>query len=209
MELYRQTQYRGFNIDIYYDPDPESPREWDNLGTIYTAHRRYRPEKEFDDHFDIEEVFADRIGNFSAAFNRAYIALPIYMYDHSGVTISTSPFSCHWDSGFFGIVAVSLDKVRKEYGWKKITSSRRKKIEGYLLGEVQLLDNYYTGEVYGFRVVSVEDHTEEIDSCWGYYGSDGLEQIESECKDIINLTHKKRGIQLFLPFIEFPELAII
>lgn len=58
MNLYNQIKYNGYHIDIYYDDDARSPREmYDNLGTLYTAHRRYRPEKEFDNHFNIDEVF--------------------------------------------------------------------------------------------------------------------------------------------------------
>lgn len=50
MNLYNQIKYNGYRINIYYDDDARSPREaYDNLGTLYTAHRRYRPEKEFDD----------------------------------------------------------------------------------------------------------------------------------------------------------------
>lgn len=133
MNLYNQIKYNGYRINIYYDDDARSPREaYDNLGTLYTAHRRYRPEKEFDDHFDIDKVFEGHIGNFRESFLKEYIALPVYLYDHGGITISTSPFSCPWDSGFFGIIAVPLDKVRREYGWKNITAKRRKRIEGYL-----------------------------------------------------------------------------
>ena len=106
MNLYNQIKYNGYRINIYYDDDARSPREaYDNLGTLYTAHRRYRPEKEFDDHFDIDKVFEGHIGNFRESFLKEYIALPVYLYDHGGITISTSPFSCPWDSGFFGIIA--------------------------------------------------------------------------------------------------------
>ena len=65
MNLYNQIKYNGYRINIYYDDDARSPREaYDNLGTLYTAHRRYRPEKEFDDHFDIDKVFEGHIGSF-------------------------------------------------------------------------------------------------------------------------------------------------
>ena len=95
MNLYNQIKYNGYRINIYYDDDARSPREaYDNLGTLYTAHRRYRPEKEFDDHFDIDKVFEGHIGNFRESFLKEYIALPVYLYDHGGITISTSPFSC-------------------------------------------------------------------------------------------------------------------
>ena len=91
MNLYNQIKYNGYRINIYYDDDARSPREaYDNLGTLYTAHRRYRPEKEFDDHFDIDKVFEGHIGNFRESFLKEYIALPVYLYDHGGITISLS-----------------------------------------------------------------------------------------------------------------------
>ena len=81
MNLYNQIKYNGYRINIYYDDDARSPREaYDNLGTLYTAHRRYRPEKEFDDHFDIDKVFEGHIGNFRESFLKEYIALPVYLY---------------------------------------------------------------------------------------------------------------------------------
>lgn len=186
MNLYDQIEYNGYHIDIYYDDDARSPREaYDNLGTLYTAHRRYRPEKEFDDHFDIGEVFEGRIGNFRKSFLKEYVALPVYLYDHSGITVSTTPFRCPWDSGFFGIIAVSLDKVREEYGWKHVTAKRRARIERYLQGEIETLDSYYTGEVFGYRITP-EDNDDELGSCWGFYGTECLKEMEAECRHIID-----------------------
>ena len=187
MNLYNQIKYNGYHINIYYDDDAGSPRKmFDNLGTLYTAHRRYRPEKEFDEHFDIDKVFDGRIGNFQGSFLKEYIALPVYLYEHSGTTVSTSPCSCPGDSGFFGIIAVPLDKVRREYGWKNITVERRKRIEEYLQGEIKTLDDYYTGEVFGYCITPEDDDSNELDSCWGFYGTDSLKEMEAECRHIID-----------------------
>ena len=111
-------------------------------------------------------------------------------YDHGGITISTSPFSCPWDSGFFGIIAVPLDKVRREYGWKNITAKRRKRIEGYLQDEISTLDNYYTGEVFGYRIMPESDDDNELDSCWGFYGTECMKELEAECRHIIDGQNK-------------------
>lgn len=214
MNLHERIEYNGHHIDIYYDESPESPRAWDNLGTFYTAHRRYRPEKEFDEHFRREEVF-DRYGDFSDSFEKKYIALKIYLYDHSGQTISSSPFSCPWDSGLFGIVAVSVEKVKKEYGWKLLTAARRRKIEEYLQGEIDIYDNYLRGEVYGYRITPADDKDDVLESCWGYYGKSGLEQLEDECRDMIDhlISEKERReheehLRIFRPELPFPELAL-
>lgn len=41
-ELYNTEEYRGFNINWYYDNDPQNPRtDWDNLGHMICWHRRY------------------------------------------------------------------------------------------------------------------------------------------------------------------------
>lgn len=213
--LYETLCHRGYDINIYYDTSPESPREWDNLGTFYTSHRRYRPEKEFDEHFQWEEVF-DRYGDFSDLFEKRYIALKIYLYDHSAQTISSSPFSCPWDSELFGIVAVSVEKVKKEYGWKVLTRARRRKIEEYLQGEIDTYDNYLRGEVYGYRITPADDKDDVLESCWGYFGDSGLGQLKDECRDMIDhlISEKERReheehLRIFGPELPlFPEVAL-
>lgn len=213
--LYETLCHRGYDINIYYDTSPESPREWDNLGTFYTSHRRYRPEKEFDEHFQWEEVF-DRYGDFSDLFEKRYIALKIYLYDHSAQTISSSPFSCPWDSELFGIVAVSVEKVKKEYGWKVLTRARRRKIEEYLQGEIDTYDNYLRGEVYGYRITPADDKDDVLESCWGYFGDSGLDQLKDECRDMIDhlISEKERReheehLRIFGPELPlFPEVAL-
>ena len=114
MNLYEQISYKGHHINVYYDEDALDPRqEFDHLGTLYTAHRHYQPEKDFHANFKINKVFEGRIGDFRDSFLKQYVALPVYLYEHGGATIATSPFSCPWDSGFFGIIAVSLERIRK------------------------------------------------------------------------------------------------
>lgn len=151
--------YGNKRLEIYVDPCPDSPRNWDNLGTMYFFHRRYTADKH---NLSVEEGKA-------LEANPDYISLPIYMFDHSGQTISTTPFSCPWDSGKIGFIAVSKEKVRKEYNWKVITKKRKEKIKKYLEGEVETYDTYLQGEVYGYKLFENEV---KIDSCWGFFGSD-------------------------------------
>ena len=215
MNLYKRIEYNGHHIDIYYNENPESPRKWDNLGTFYTAHRRYRPEKEFDEHFDFDKVCDERPGNLRESFLKEYIALNLYLYDHSGQTISSGPFSCPWDSGWFGIVAVSVEKAKKVYGWKLLTAARRRKIEEYLQGEIDTYDSYLRGEVYGFQITPAGDKDNVLDSYWGYYGQSGLEQLEDECRatiDALIAQQKKEELaerlRIFGPELPCPEFAL-
>lgn len=214
MELYKQITYKGHHINIYYDADPKSPRKWDNLGTFYTSHPNYRPEEDFYRHFEREEVF-DRYGDFQDSFEKKYIALKIYLYDHSGLAISSGPFACPWDSGLFGMVAVSIEKVKKEYGWKKITAARRRKIESYLQGEIDAYDQYLRGEIYGYRITLEDNDDEVLDSCWGFFGDEGIEEIKAEGRATIDalVTDSKKQeweerLRISGPELPFSEFAL-
>jgi hypothetical protein len=107
------------------------------------------------------------------------IVLPLYLYDHSGITISTTPFSCRWDSGQVGWIYATKESVRKTYGVKGITAKVRERARQCLLAEVEEYDKYIRGDVYGF-VLEKREHCEECDhvewehedSCWGFYGTD-------------------------------------
>ena len=102
------------------------------------------------------------------------------MYDHSGITISTYPFNDCWDSGRIGYIYVSMDDIKKEYDTDKITPELKEIINRVLKGEVSEYDQYLTGDVYGYQL---EDSSGEIiDSCWGYYGSAGIDYIKEQCK---------------------------
>jgi hypothetical protein len=66
---------------------------------------------------------------------------------------------------------VSKQDVRNEFGWKKLTQGRIQMIQTCLKGEVEVYDQYLTGDVWGFEVV---EDGEVTDSCWGFFGSDPL-----------------------------------
>lgn len=180
-EIYKTIKYRGYVIEIVYDTDPESPRMWDNVGTIYSNHRNYNPDGHTLDELLENPDYQNEDGNFDQEkLDKDYIWLKIYAYIHGGITIRCgSPYGCPWDSGLFGIIAVTKEDAMKKFGLK----GERAYIEEILSGEIKDLDDYYTGNVYGFRIVK-ED--EMIDSCYGYYGDDGLKDLEAECKSIID-----------------------
>ena len=100
-------------LNIYHDEFVESPFDmYDNLGTIYHWHRRYNLGTEVRDEEEIPKG----------------IRLPVYLYDHSGITLNTSGFSCGWDSGQVGWIVAEFDKVREQYNCKGINPATRKKV---------------------------------------------------------------------------------
>ena len=175
--------YKGCTIEIEQDPDPMNPRtEWDNLGNMICCHKRYvLGNKHSYKHSDYSSW--DEFINAIEKNEGPIVWLPIYMYDHSGITINTTGFSDQWDPGRLGFIYITKEKIREEYGWKVINKERLKKILSYLLGEVEVYDQYLTGDVYGFTNKNAEG--EEIHSCWGFFGHDHeksglLESAKSE-----------------------------
>lgn len=179
-------------VKIVPDSYPTSPRDWDNLGTMVCWHRNYNLG---------DEQPNDSPTEYRAKLPKHIIELPLYLYDHSGITMNTSGFTCGWDSGQVGFIYVTKEKIRKEYGWKRITQARKEKIYRYLKNEVKTYDHYLTGQVYGFKHEVAElpedyaylammdakevapmlakylDLADDLDwdtkdSCWGFYGDD-------------------------------------
>ena len=170
----KTEKYKGHIIEIYQDVDPISPREDDNICVIHTAHKRYN----FGDvdHSSLESIKKAE----KEAEDNGDIILPLYMYDHSGVTISLNPFSCPWDSGQVGIVVVSRKKILEEFGGKKFTAKLKEKALKIAENEVKDLDSYIRGDIYGFVIDNSDDSD---DSCWGFYGE---EEALSEAKGIVD-----------------------
>lgn len=88
---------------------------------------------------------------------KKYIMLPLYLYDHSGLAMSTESFvgkavHAEWDSGQVGWIYVSKEDVLKEFGGEKMTGALRKKAEDLLRNEVTQYDAYLRGECYGFEL---------------------------------------------------------
>ncbi len=180
--LAETEQYQGFTIKIYQDCDPESPREWDNLGTMVCFHKRYTlGDEKHGINKDDFESWSDLEGYLQKERNAA-IMLPLFLYDHSGITMNTRGFSCPWDSGRVGVIFVDRDTLRKEYGVKRISKSVIERATNVLEGEVKTYDQYLTGQVYGFRIEDADG--EDVDSCWGYY--DEPSDIIKECKGIVD-----------------------
>jgi len=161
---------------------PHNPRELaDSLGTMAYKHRNYSlgeeqisdPIEWLEEKLNLQpkgEYTNERLEELEERFFSEYIALPLYLYDHSGITMATTPFGCRWDSGKVGYIYLSKEKARKEYGYKLITKARREKLLSYLQAEVKEFDQYLRGEVFRFKVEDEEG--EKIDSCGGFFGQD-------------------------------------
>lgn len=156
-------------LNIYTEESPSSPREWDNLGTMMCSHSRYSLGEKHSFDFKAYESREQMESALKRRFDVA-VMLPLYLYDHSGITMKTTPFGDRWDSGQVGYIFVSKKKLREEYSVKRITKKLIEKATKILEGEVNMYDQYLTGDVYGFEITDKDGN--HIDSCWGFYGDD-------------------------------------
>jgi hypothetical protein len=158
-------------IRIVFDENQESPRtSMDNLGTI--AEIPNHSYKLGDEILDIDSVR-------KILDSDEYIALPVYAYIHSGISLNTIGFSCPFDSGMCGVIYVSKDAVRNEYG--ELEDIVTKTVKNVLQGEVDTFSKYLNGECYGYII---ERDGIEIDSCFGFHDE---EYCISEAKQSLRL----------------------
>ena len=178
MNTFKTISYKDYVIELVYDTEPDNPREWDNLGRMAFYHRRYNlgDRKQVDDAFALREYLETNADTI--------LYLPVYMYEHGGITIKTSPFSCQWDSGLLGYIYVSREKAHED-GFTDDSM-----IYDCLEGEVAIYDQYLRGDVYGYKILDKEGN--ELDSCYGFYGDQTCEDAGKEMVDYYDRTTPKQ-----------------
>lgn len=220
-----------YKLKILQDNFGSNPRkEWDNLGIMAYKHRNYElGEERISDPInwlaDKLNYSENRIANearsngwdyysdetkewLESIFLEKYIAFPLYLYDHSGITISTNPFGCRWDSGQVGYIYTTKEKVREWFQVKRITVKIQERAKQNLLGEVKTFDQYITGEVYGFQLIKVttcnegHEHEDIEDSCYGFYGNDWKENGIMEHIDYGKLGMTEDELEVYLDTVE-------
>lgn len=200
-----------YTLTVDYDECAEDPRNWDNLCTMICWHNHYSlgdkhnfvgPQscmkvlykkiigKSWNDNHESDNW--DDIFNALNQSDLVFIKI-IRLYDHSGITISTSnsyPYNDRWDSSIVGFIYVTKEQILNEIAnaneenWTAIAD---KIIEN----EIETYDQYVRGDVYWFgltekvikqdkcphcgEVIREYEYEEEINSCSGFYG-DCLEE---------------------------------
>lgn len=173
------TEYK---LKIMHDSDHDA-RGYDHVGTMVCWHRRYnlgdeQPKcdpQQWREDFDAENPDA--------------VILPLYLYDHGGLSISVGGFACPWDRGQVGWIYITRKALDSAWPAEypegatseekaKLDAGRIAKAEACLRAEVKEYDDCLTGNVWGFRLYKLKKcgecgHIEEEetdDSCWGFVG---------------------------------------
>jgi hypothetical protein len=186
-----REEVRGMVAVVEWDPEPcgvESPRDCDgNLGTFYFAHGRYTygdPGVTVPDTYESEpeadgctedipcESWADVLRAIVQrdAGGADVVAVAVGMIDHSGISFYAGGGpaigdASGWDSGTVGWM-VALPATLEECGMD--ATRDRDGIVRCLRGEVEALDAWARGEVYGWRVETATGET--VAGCGGYIG---------------------------------------
>lgn len=111
------------------------------------------------------------------------VILPLYLYEHTGLAMNTSGFSCRWDSGQCGYIWTTTKRAMEIMGHPTGTGKEcLERITESLQAEVSLYDSYLQNDCYGYIVEQYQDgEWTEVDSCWGYYCSGSpLHEIAKE-----------------------------
>lgn len=203
------TDGRKLRLVIDQDQFPEDPRSWDNIGTILCCHPEYQLLGDCNNNTETEEQLAEicrkygksdeEIDEMTFAEEVQFIlnqddvcGLPLWLYDHSGISISTGRV-CPWDSSFVGLIFVEKDFylaqtcLKDEYGWK---AKAKKTLEG----EVETYRDFLEGNVYQWTLYEptiiirqsmdgkelsreIDEEGEMVDSMGGFYNPT-LEDVE-------------------------------
>lgn len=153
---------------IERDDDPVNPRiDCDPFGHMVCWHRRYSLG---DTHsYKTPQDFLHGMQTLLAE-QKDIVILPIYLYDHSGLSMSTVPFAgraphAAWDSGQVGYIYADRDDIRRDFG--EVTPETVKRAGEALESEVRQYDAYLRGDCWGYRTYM---HGRETDACWGFLG---------------------------------------
>lgn len=165
MDKAETIYYNGYNINIYYDEDTESPSEWGDEGLFLIANHRdfyVKPPKcprrnssMNDDRPFFESAISD--------YQDTHHIFGLEAYIHSGISLSISYEGDfpdrRWDVSQLGLVFASKEDWPEKDKAKEV-------VEGY----IETWNDYLGGSVYYYKIENSEEEEEDDLGCGGWYG---------------------------------------
>jgi len=183
MQEAEKFKHNGFTVTIYFDPQPMDPRECDNLSTLACWHRRASLGDEQIEGMNAKEL----IKHVRDKGDKILALVPLYLYQHSGMTMNTTGFSSGWDSGQVGwgyVTRASAEQMGCVGTYKDRETGETKTydkafFEDAIRQEVKVYDDFITGQCFGYEVT--DEDGDHIDSCWGFVGD--LDYVRKEARE--------------------------
>ena len=185
-----EETYKNYTIEIEQEEGDFDPRDWDNTGIMLCSHRRYSLGDQQIGRSIMEECSNwDEVEQVIRETYNPVIIMPLYLYDHSGLSMRTYRHGYHssWDCGQVGFIIATEKSIEKMHGKVDLTPEFLEKLENYLISEVKEYSQYLEGDVYWVRVTDPDG--EELDSLGGMFGYD---ETMKEVQDWIDVDLKRR-----------------
>lgn len=167
---------KKYKLEISRDDFTESPRNWDNIGTMLCTHRRYNlGDEERLSSSDILVRIADDVGIDTEPFRNGdmdeedlykqvmehtenAVILPLSLHDHSGISMSVG-VQRGWDSGQVGFIYATKEHLREELGHSENELFSSDKNREPVVGEhVKIAGNENFG-----KIVSMDGNSVVVD----------------------------------------------
>jgi hypothetical protein len=220
-------EHAGLTVRIGWEDyaEPFNPRQYDNLGIMVCWHPDYvlgdEQIRNLEGRGAVEHE-AEHSGRFrsigtlarwASVAERAPAVLPLYLYDHSGISMSAgaglvlgetpsggvdefgSPRG--WDTTLCGVIYTTPERIRALCGepvregdavycppdWE---GTAEQWIAKQLRAEVEVYDQYLRGEIYWYAVEDAEG--EYLDSCGGFLGGG----VDADGREIDSLDYVRQ-----------------
>lgn len=189
-QFHYQSTVTKPRLEIRYEDNSESPREWDNLGYFITCDPHYEsPDK----NPQLERIVGQTSNVASSveyhmemikkqmAAESAYKVIAIYpiaKYEHGGITYRRGYFNGYdWSNNGFYIIT---DRTQS------IMGTPHDKFHKVIDQELKTYNQYVNGEIYSFTLYDNDGNVE--DSCSGFYDIEDIKDYlpsEYQEKDLI------------------------
>lgn len=166
-------EVNGFTIEFHYDPDATSPRDDDPGVSMVLYHRQYNFPNDAEISFSDWENLGD-IGDYLTC-KGALLVVPVYMLDHSGVSLSVRDYADSWDSGQVGFAYITPENWKNTQG-AEWTGSGEDRAQAHRLisAEVTTYGQYVNGECYYYVITDTDG--EVMETPGEYIGWDDIEE---------------------------------
>lgn len=161
----RSSNYNSFNLKVSQDQHAMNPREkYRTYNFLYCFHKRYRLGDENNYNPDDYSSWDGIKEQFEKDYSIDTI-LPVYMYDHSGLILNTTGFSCRWDSGQVGFIFMTEQQrylFSKSFDAKNYLEEAVAEYSQYLEGRIYDISLYYNDRFLGGEGEIIQDIDTEV-----------------------------------------------